>query len=213
MRLKEKMIYRNNSLYWANNEIEIAKYLPSKYNASGIYTDDNEWTEYFDVGNGVSLRDYLQMEMRYIQTACRIFSITQCSFITLVNYENLSGNLLGVTARTASIKLNNNRQFLLSDEDIRLLLLSREINEGSRISTNNVNDLLKLLLRGFVNADVCNEAHKVYLRFPGSYYMWLKCPAQYHKIVINVVKEYNLYYNPRNSMEIDQTINIPTTKK
>ncbi len=200
MKLKEKMATRSNSLQWGHNEFEIAKYHPSKYNGEGVYTDTNEWTDYFDVGESVTLCHYLEMEMRYINTIIQILELTDCSFVTLVNYDNLRGYLVERKKnRPVSIKLNNGKYFYLSDEDIQLLLFSKVLKENSRISVGKLGNIIKLLLRNYINANICNESRKVYLEFPGSYYLWLKCPVQYYTTVSGIVKSNSLFLNPRNS--------------
>ena len=198
MKLIDKMINRSNSFRWARSGLEIAKYRPDKYNGEGVYTDTEEWTDYFDVGDSISLNEYLEIENRYINTAIQILKLMDCSLVTLVCYENIASSLVRRTrSHPFFVKLNGGRNFYLSDEDIHLVYLSKTLKEKSRVPCEKMADVMKILLRGYANAFVCNESRKVYFELPGSYYLWLNCPVQYHTSVAEIVKNNNLFFNPR----------------
>lgn len=61
--------------------------------------------------------------------------------------------------------------------------------------------MMDLFLKGYdaANYSNCNESRKVYLKFPSSYYLWLKCPVRYHTTIAGIVRSNNLFLNPHNS--------------
>ena len=73
------------------NEYRITKYNPKNRNDQGHYLDLEEWTEYSDVGEKVSLEDYERVEAAYISSALDL--VLECEpyglrVVSLEDYQN-----------------------------------------------------------------------------------------------------------------------------
>lgn len=70
------------------NEYRITKYNPKNRNDQGHYLDLEEWTEYSDVGEKVSLDDYEKVEAAYISSALDLVSECEPNGLRVVSLED-----------------------------------------------------------------------------------------------------------------------------
>lgn len=73
------------------NQYRVTKYNPNKRNNLGHYQDQNEWTEFSDVGKSVSKEEYLSVEKSYIDSAIDFVAsndIKSLKIIELEDYHN-----------------------------------------------------------------------------------------------------------------------------
>lgn len=199
MKLIDKVFIRRQSLSWAKKGNEIAKYKPFKYNSIGVYQDTEEWTDYYSVGNEISYDDYKIVEDKYVCVIREILTITDCKYITLVSIE-CCDKLLRTRLKSIgrnTIRLNNNKQFKYHLDDKRLFLTALNIYEGKRISVEKVDDIVRICLRGHANTLLCNENKKVFIGFPGSFYIWANFPLKYLECIKQYAESVDLFFNPR----------------
>ena len=69
-------------------EYRVTKYNPEKRNEMGHYTDDEEWTDFSEVGTKVSLEEYLNIESAYINLAIDFMKYSGVSFLKVVGLED-----------------------------------------------------------------------------------------------------------------------------
>lgn len=195
------MIIRNNSLKWAKRGNEIAKYSPQKYN-KGIYTDNNEWCDYYSAIkiNKITYLEYELIEKKYIDVVKEILKTTGCKFITMVNlcYDQKYMKQKLRSLKSNANKLSNNEDISkLYFDDKRLLFLLHNLKEGGRISIENIDDILRICLRNHADMLLCNEKRKVFIRFPGSFYVWVIFPTKYISQIKLFTENIGLFFNPR----------------
>ena len=73
-------------------QYQITKYDPNKRDEQGRYLDQNEWTEFSEVGENVSLEEYEKVESLYIEAAYELISadgIEALQLVYLEDYQNL----------------------------------------------------------------------------------------------------------------------------
>jgi len=70
------------------NEYRITKYDPCKRNNEGHYTDLEEWTDYSEVGNKVSLDEYEKIENAYIESAFELINDSGCKELKVSGLED-----------------------------------------------------------------------------------------------------------------------------
>lgn len=75
------------------NQYRITKYNPDKRDNYGNYQDQNEWTDFSDVGKSVVINDYEIIEKAYIDTAIDFIThndIKSLKVTELEDYDNKS---------------------------------------------------------------------------------------------------------------------------
>ena len=73
-------------------QFRITKYDPNKRNDLGHYIDGDEWTEFSEVGENVTLAEYELVENLYLNAAYEIIfknGIKQLNLTNLENYQDL----------------------------------------------------------------------------------------------------------------------------
>jgi len=69
-------------------EFRVTKYDPQKRHETGYYTDQEEWTDFGQVGKNVSLEEYLLIEKAYIDSAIEFIASSGSDSLTVVSLEN-----------------------------------------------------------------------------------------------------------------------------
>jgi len=69
-------------------QFRITKYDLNKRDDSGRYLDLDEWTEFFEVGEKISLEEYEKIENLYIDAAHDLISGDGIKYLSLVGLEN-----------------------------------------------------------------------------------------------------------------------------
>lgn len=69
-------------------EYRITKYNPSYRNESGHYLDKEEWTSYSEVGDKVTLEEYLKVEQSYIESAIEFVKNSGVSILKVQGLED-----------------------------------------------------------------------------------------------------------------------------
>jgi len=74
------------------NEYRITKYDPRKRNDLGHYTDLEEWTDYSEVGEKVSLAEYEKIEKAYIESATELIKSSGTKELKIVGFSDHTEN-------------------------------------------------------------------------------------------------------------------------
>lgn len=191
MLLRDKMISRAISLRWARKMIEVHKYNPEKYDNRGVYLDPSEWTDYISSTNSLSYYKYREIETKYVRVVLYALKRTNCRYVTLVNiFNNVSlekyNNINCNKFKTGTQELQQKQ------EDDFLIKKTFSLKEGKRIHISNVEHIIRMCLRGYIEADICNEKRKTFIEFPGSFYMWITMPSIYKKDLSTFANEVGL---------------------
>lgn len=70
------------------NQFRVTKYNPANRDDKGLYLNQEEWTDFSDVGSKVSLVEYERVELAYIKTAICFLSNAGVKELKLVGLEN-----------------------------------------------------------------------------------------------------------------------------
>ena len=199
MNIEEKVQNRINSLRWARQRFEIAKYKPWLYNNS-IYLDNTEWTDYYAVGKYISYEQYEIIERQYVNIVMSIVDSSNCKYLTLVCLSMFEKELNKNIRNKKEIYTSHDNKrivFRYNDTDLFLMKKALFLKNYQRVSKKELPDVVKMLLRCYIFATLVNESKKLQFEFPGNYYMWLHCNNLELNKLKSIVKKNGLYLNPR----------------
>lgn len=144
--------------------LQITKYNPLNRDDSGKYLLD-EWTEFSDIGKTYNSRlftyeEYCQTEEKYIK-ALEILTSW---------FEFESFYIIGLNKFSEKFNENNGKDDP-SDYDSDLIELYNSLNDGSKLNSNRIGDVTKLILRNKIWGQIIFLHPAVRIRFSYDYYM------------------------------------------
>lgn len=157
---------------WRYNTISVTKYDPAFRDDKGVYTHD-EWTSYYDIGNvfgGVMFNesDFFLVEDKYIKAIELFLTSTGCTNFSVNSLEKYDEDGL--------------------DDD--MLAIYHNIENGQKLSLNEVLVLARLILRAFIWCEIfCNE---YVVRFGYDFYMYFNAPV-FNEDIFQKIKELGLF--------------------
>ena len=188
-----------NNLHWARQGFEIAKYKPWLYN-NRKYLDGTEWTDYHAVGKYVSYKQYEIIERQYINVVMSVVDSSNCKYLTLVClsiYEKELNKNIRNKKEVYTSRDNKRIVFSFNDTDFFLMKKALLLKDRQRVSKKELPNVVKMLLRCYIFATLVNESKKLQFEFPGDYYMYLHCNNLDLNHLKSIVKNNDLYLNPR----------------
>ena len=166
---------------WRYTTTSITKYNPIFRDENGIFKKI-EWISFFQIGqlfDGVKLtfESYSKTERKYIKAAIYFFDFHKTEIIVIKNLEKNEFS---------------NYEFLDKEE---LSSTYDKISEGSFVSIEDLKVVVKLILRGFIWAELFDKNfNEITLRFGYDFYMYFNSNQNLEDLFIKV-KELGLYTN------------------
>lgn len=168
---------------------EIAKYNPIYYDMEGYYNHD-EWTNICDVGKSYenkvfTIYEYLDIELRYINTIIDIMKFVGSKFLTIQYFE---------LDKKHAEKLILNSRF--SYYDLPLLHYVQTFNKNKHITMKMIAPIIKLCMRDYLYVILVDRKHRLKIDFGYELYLRLECCID-KKVLDHIVQYNGLYLNPR----------------
>jgi hypothetical protein len=154
---------------WRYSAQAVTKYNPIYRDENGHFKKD-EWLGFFQVGkiiNGqlFSLESYLDVESKYIAAARIFFSFHNCASVLLKNVEKYG---------TLDYNLADRRE---------MMMVYDKIEDGFVVSLDNLDAVIKLVLRELVWAELfCDFDQSVVVRFGYDFYMYFNSDENWDSI-------------------------------
>jgi len=150
----------------------VTKYNPANRDNEGRYFLD-EWTEYCDIGKKFNKKrftynEYVIVEEKYIKT-----------IVSLMNF-------LGVKY----ISFKRGRRVLLEEDSLATKDMKKIYNSIKRefkVYIEDIPDLVKLILRGYIWGVIKNE--KMEVHFGNDFYMYIGLPAYNDELMESVIPD------------------------
>lgn len=160
---------------WRLDTKSITKYNPVFRDDKGYYTK-KEWTGLQQIGQvfdnkQLTFESYSEIENKYIEASICFFKFHKTDNIIIRNIEK-----------------NNFNNYHFEDRE-SLFLLYNKINEGFKISIEDLKIIVKLILRNLIWAELFdNETEKIALRFGYDFYMYFNSYKNLNELFKEVEK-------------------------
>ncbi|MEO8405690.1 MAG: hypothetical protein ABI480_13875 [Chitinophagaceae bacterium] len=158
---------------WRYSAKSVTKYNPLFRNNEGHYTKD-EWIGYFQLGENVNgetltFQEYLKVERKYILAAKLFFKLHGCENFIVKNLERKG---------TASYQQNDRSE---------LVRLYDFINDGTTISVDDIDNVIKLILRELIWCELfCLHNELIAVRFGYDMYMYFNSDKEWDGITAEI---------------------------
>jgi len=144
---------------WRLTARSVTKYNPVFRDEKGHYKR-NDWIGFGQIGGSfddgvLTFESYFDIEQKYIQAAIWFFEFHGCDEIVIRSVEKYDASDYTYEDREEVLALHNN------------------IDEGLVVTINNVGNIVKLILRELLWAELfCTVSEKLALRFGYDFYMY-----------------------------------------
>ena len=139
---------------WRYSAVSITPYNPIYRGENGEYLKSDIFSV-SDVGKSMKFNDYLKIENAYIESIKVIMLLTKCSSLSIRYLEKQS---LPLCFSEEEEQILNDTYFSLVDKQI--------------ITNENLEVIMRLILRNSVWCDLVNLSKRLYVRFGYDYYMY-----------------------------------------
>ncbi|MFT3676837.1 MAG: hypothetical protein QM781_13170 [Chitinophagaceae bacterium] len=163
---------------WEFSAKSVTKYNPVYRDEQGHY-EKEEWIGFFQLGRVVSgelltYDEYVKVENRYVLAAKLFLTFNNCSDIMIVNLEKR--------------EIDDFSVYFPNDETGHIKTFT-EIKEGAFVSGDDIDNIIRLILREVVWAElVCKTEESVAIRFGYDFYMYFNSPKKWEILIPEIEK-------------------------